>query len=766
MLRSIKIAVDKPIAAGASDVVHTGTSYQVSKIPDFTKPEFMIVNVNNDTINLLHKRFEYDMLDTQALYVRTKYHYDNNRESNWSKIMPLRGDQIGIKLSNTVINTPVVNAELTYNDNGTILITSSPYKLFAGVGAHRSTSYQVLDTDGVVYYNRDSDVDNLTSIEIPLSKLETGKSYIVKVKYTSDTNTDSNYGKYLLTLDTKDNSLFHLDMPYYFVPKRNVWFKVTVYTPRYKSIDIRILDKFDTVVASTLDQITITPNIYTGDLVIGDVYRIQARIGYNDGSKTEYVTTNTVRAEQNVLMHINPTTTYLGKYTFTQYMNTNGEAVQSSYESYSHGILLGKSDSNDVFRYRKLDGKLYELEKAFSLNNIGTLRKAFLNFMPIHNSMMLVDYSAGTDNGNVKSPEFKVFEYNVITQKFKELHSLIRLDEKYSTAISASAVPVVGDDVYYIPAESTDGSNGNYLKLKVYNAYTNIGGHVSDLPVPIKKYGNLVKIDDNTLLFFGGVIDPIAGGDTTSYLRTNNDVYTYNIRLNVWAKVNQLPTYIPDTVFNMQAYVRKDGKVVLFNNVEVGASVGDQNTYVYDIVSNTFELENSDMLDNLRYSTTISFQNGDFGRISNQTVDPQKLFTYVSNTKTEADIVDNGLVDTVIDLVINPGEEITIESPYRYRTINILGTSTADTGILHWITADSVLDFDYRDLIVTRDTALTNNLYDPLQEWGSITILDGVEFSVRNVLIIPDNTTFTIDAPFEAEEIKIGANSELIVNTN
>lgn len=764
MLRNIKITVDEPVAIGVPDVIHTGTSYQVSKIPDFTKSEFIVLNVSNDTDNRSFIRFEYDMIDTQALYVRTKYHYNGDRESNWSKIMPLRGDQVGIKLSNTVINTPRVNAVLKYNTRGSVVIDTSDFSLFAGVGVHESTTYEIVDTDGVMYYNRAKDVDNLTSLTLPLTKFDSGKSYMVKVKHHSDTNTDSNFGRCLLSIDTKENGLFDLDLPYYFVPMRRIWFKLIIYTPRYKSIDIRILDRHDTVVASSTNQTTVTPNIYTGNLTIGDTYRIQARVEYVDGTKTNYVTTDTLQAEQNLLMQMNETTTYLAKHTFTQYMNTNGECVQNSYESYSHGILLGKSNSNDIFRYRMLDGKLYELEKAFSINNVETIRKAFINIVPIHSSLLLMDYSAGTTSGNIKSPAFRVYNYNVITQKFTFLHETIRIDERYSTAVSASAVPVVGDSVYYIAAEEIGNGNNDFLTLRVYNAYNNMYDIVTPLPVSIRKYGNLIKINDDKLLFFGGVGSPIPGGDPDEYLRVNNDVYTYDISLNVWTKINELPDYIPNTIFNFQAYTRKDGKVVLFNASEVGASVGNQNTYVYDIYTNTFELEESDMDDTLRYNSSVVYQNGDIGRISNNEIDPQKLFTYLSNTRTVDEVVDNSIIDTVLDLVVNPGEEITIESPYRYNSITILGTSYEDSGILHWIQDDEVLDFMYKDLIVTRDMHLTNNLYDPLDPWDSLTILDGVDFSIRNVLWIPDDQVFTIDAPFEAEEIIIGDNSELIVN--
>lgn len=765
MLKNIKIAVDKPIVADGSNVIHTGTSYQVSKIPDFSKSNFFILNIVNDTENLLSKRFDYELSDTQALYVRTKYHYNGNRESNWSKIMPLRGDQIGIKLSSTVINTPSVEAEINRDHDGIVIIKTGDFSLFAGVGVHESTSYEVVDTDGTVIYNREKDLDNLTSIILPLDKFDTSKSYIIKAKHHTDNNADSNYGKCLFGINTGENTLFDLDLPYYFVPMRNIWFKLSIYTPNYKSIDIRIVDKYNDVVAVEKDQHTVTPSIYTGNIIIGEMYNIQARLTFLDGTRTNFITTQHLKAELNVLMHINKYTTYLGKHDFSQYINTNGESIQNTYESYSHGILLGKSNSNDIYRYRHLNSKLYEMEKALTLENVETIHKVFTNIVPIHSSRLLIDFSAGVTGDNIKSPVFRVYRYNVITQTFTFLHEVKRDDERYSTAVSASLVPTVGDSVYYIPTEEVDNNNNDMLTLKVYNATNNIFNTVDKLPVNIKKHGSLVKISDTELMFFGGVNDPIPNTGGKEYIRSNNDVYIFNTITTTWTKINTLPDFIPDTIYNIQAYTRKDGKIVLFNACEEGASVGNQNTYVYDIQNNFFDLEESDTEDTLRYNSTIVYQNGDFGRISNHVIDPQKIFTYISNTKGLVDINDNLTIDTNLDLVVPENTEITIESPYRYNSITILGTNYENSGILHWIRDDEVLDFQFRDLIVTRDMALTNNIYDPLEPWDSITILDGADFTVSNVLWVPDGIKYIIDAPFKVDEIKIGDNAELIVNT-
>ena len=130
--RILKITVAAPAIPVGSPITHVATSYQVSRIPDFSKPEFIIYQSLEDVTDLLVKKLPVELDSYNNLYVRTKYHYSGGRYDNWSNIIPLKGDQIGIKLSGTVIATPKVRYEINYDssEDGHLIISTSDMLLY------------------------------------------------------------------------------------------------------------------------------------------------------------------------------------------------------------------------------------------------------------------------------------------------------------------------------------------------------------------------------------------------------------------------------------------------------------------------------------------------------------------------------------------------------------------------------------------------------------------------------------------------------------
>jgi len=95
---------------------------------------------------------------------------------------------------------------------------------------------------------------------------------------------------------------------------------------------------------------------------------------------------------------------------------------------------------------------------------------------------------------------------------------------------------------------------------------------------------------------------------------------------------------------------------------------------------------------------------GDFIRISTNTKDPQFVYTYISNTKTENDLVSNpNPLTPVINLVVNNGEVIDVEDLQLYESVTINGT-----GVLNWQYNDAVKTFTSADYIITRDTTISS----------------------------------------------------------
>jgi len=117
-------------------------------------------------------------------------------------------------------------------------------KIYSGRGLHKSTTYLVEDTNGHVYYKRERDEENLTSIKIKTNEFPKQKALLIKVQHHTDTNANSNYGVLpifrdihktkILKVEVKDNTLYS--------NKPNC-FKVTFRKPNVTKIEYQLFKK-------------------------------------------------------------------------------------------------------------------------------------------------------------------------------------------------------------------------------------------------------------------------------------------------------------------------------------------------------------------------------------------------------------------------------------------------------------------------------------------------------------------------------------------
>jgi len=774
-VRELVVDIDSPIVEEGTDVTHTGTSWQITRFPDMTKREYFIIESLNDTENLLQYKYDIDINETESLYVRTKYHFSNGLSSRWSKIVPLRSDQIGVKLSSTVLSTPLVEFEINHVDTiyTELTLKTNDMQLYAGAGNHKSTTWNITDIDGKVIFNREKDEDNLTSITIDAKILKPNKVYAIKAKHHTDSNADSNFGKVYLTTHNGETSLFEIVPGNRMVPNRYVYCKLSVYTNKFSRVDLIIKDSKGNIVASNLDQLSRTPRIFTGDLKLYNNYSLYARITLVDGTKTQYKHVVSEIMVPNTLIDMSNNINYLGKYSFNQELLLGGLTVQSTSETYAGDIFYTKHNDNNIYRFKyNSQSKLSQMEVAATLDgDYDLFDKPYINIVPMFDGRIIVDYSADLKDGKVRRSTFKQFEYNNITKVLQEINVLHRDNELYGTATTTSAVPVHKNFLYYIPNKEIDNDGNSIpLRMKILDAESFVMDEIIDLPYSVTRHATLVRVDNSKLLLVGGSNEEVVdtSGEVwrehvTDWKRYTNDIYVFDIPTKTWSKVGELPADTPEDLYAFQGYLRRDRKIVLFNSVDSGSTVGNQDVYIIDTVDYSVTKDSIDEADNLIYRNSIVLNNGDILRISSRVLDPQKVYRYVSDTLSDEQLIDNDVIDVITDLIVKPGQEITIESPYRYTSITIEGTSYEDSGVLKWIDGDRVREFRYRDKIVTRPEDFTNNLYDPTITWDTLTILEDAYFNIHNVIIVPDNVRFEIHSPFSVEEIMLGDGAELVV---
>ena len=199
------------------DAKHNATSWQVSNNGRFTDDD-IIVNVEKDKDNLYEYLFDLPITNETIYYVRTKLHFDDDTETNWSKAVVVSKGIDGFSVNNTIIVTPKLELDVSPNEVplGGFHVTADNFMLYTGIGKHKSTDWVIEDIFGKKVWSREDDTYNLTKIRIPSNVLNYNSTYVLKVRYKSDTNAYSNWGKIILTTipePKKDNNVLCSEDP-------------------------------------------------------------------------------------------------------------------------------------------------------------------------------------------------------------------------------------------------------------------------------------------------------------------------------------------------------------------------------------------------------------------------------------------------------------------------------------------------------------------------------------------------------------------------
>jgi hypothetical protein len=184
-----------PLDTG-NDYKHTATSWQVASDPEFNN---LLVNDVKDETNLTEKMIDLPLHKDDLYYVRMKLHFDDGSSTSWSKPIIVTKDMDGFSVNNTIVGTPEIISEYDPHNFplGGFNLKTSDFVLFTGTGNHRFTDWRIEDINGNLIWER-RNTTNLTEIRMPSRILETGKTYIIKARYRTDTNAFSNWSKLIV----------------------------------------------------------------------------------------------------------------------------------------------------------------------------------------------------------------------------------------------------------------------------------------------------------------------------------------------------------------------------------------------------------------------------------------------------------------------------------------------------------------------------------------------------------------------------------------
>lgn len=474
------IGIDAPYIPSNVDKKHVGTQVQISRSTDFDNPSYMVVDKKIYLPdNILNLTVEFQGSLDEVLYTRYRCLFDSKSqptanpdfytEEQWSRISSVRGDQEGVRLDNVIITTPRVTVT---KDSSSILdrkikISVDGFKVLMGSGNHKYTTWEVVDTDGEVVFQRIKDEDNVNSIRIPEEIFKQGNLYMVKAKFVTDTNAESNYGVKPYVSNLVENGKFDLEPVLPFTQGQSLYFKLKLYTPNVTKLEVIIKeDRNDAEIEiyrksdfQPTYSICIDKNDIESKTAPGVSYKVYANItatisGRLYQSSTKYITRFTMGKTE--IYPINTYSAYPGRYSLLNDVLSSASVVKTM--EFKNGTFLLADNSQTGFSlYGKYGDTLRESNVKIELPTgklVNSTEFPYINILPLYDDNVLINYTI-FNTMSYKSSVWAIYRPDLANYTFKLLDYKIFDDEKYSTSINSSAVVAKDGWVYYIPANYT-----------------------------------------------------------------------------------------------------------------------------------------------------------------------------------------------------------------------------------------------------------------------------------------------------------------------
>ncbi len=720
-LRRLRITVDEPVRL-PDGIIHTGTTYWVSRTIDFSNA---LIHIENDEVNLRESYFDVELDDTEPLYIKTQYVYNGGlladpvgSLSNESRISSLRGDQLGLQISDAIVNTPKLDLRKDYSNDveGELILEGNEFKMYTSVGNHSKSSWFIKDLHGKTLFSRTDDTENLTSIRLP-SNITKNTNFIAEVIYYSDTNAISNPGKFYNLKENKKSTLFSVDKMDRLIIGRPLYFKINLKTVKFESYDIVVKNMHGIVVKEFNDLTNLSPKIETSDLNLSEVYTFEFRLDIGN-ELTDTIVISDIASDK--MINYDPNKSYLNQYDYKQLLMSNGKVSQFTYQLYNGTILLTENMDNNIIFYKYVDNKLFKIGDVIDLN-VEAIDIPSLYIQELYNGDVLINFKDNDNNVYVN-----IYDFNPVNNKFTIKHSII-LDTVENIVNQGSITTTWDNKVHYVTYD-----NDRVPSINSFDPYTGDSTSII-IPVTAKTNISIVRSLDDNIVILGGTNTFDTKGNTVYGVRDNSKVLIFNTSSDTFSEIGtDLLDALDVDMHTFHSVLQHDGKIMLFNNLNNGnyGAVDNQSTAIIDLKTSTIEVLENDHADDLLYLTTIVLNNGDVLRMSSNPKDPQKIYGYTSSTLIGGEIDDNdNVVRPAVELIINTDEAISEEYLKQYDVVRVDGN-----GILKLVKDDSTLEFDSTHLILTRDTVMSRLEFDA-GNWSNVVLIDAV-------LVVKDEDEF------------------------
>lgn len=717
-MKLLEIPIPDSIKPGNYGELYS-TSVEVAIYPDFSIANYIIGKSTDNTNNkqIITIAIDDAKLVNKVIFYRIKFHFPDTT-TDWTLPQEFVLEDMNLPSASSLIERPMVHDELVYTNlpvsgvTGVLKFTSSEFKDFSKSSVHYETRWLLKDdSDGVIKEKVARSIEEgFYEFEIDVASLSDKELYRLEVVYVGDNTVVSPVANYTVETYVKDG---YIQANFFEAPKAGklLYADLDPQTTEFKSANLHLLDQNNDLVVENLNQETVTPKIMIpNSATVGGTYKLMASLNLLDDTTTDQELVKLSVITANTLIEINPEATYLDKYSYMGEIIDYGLIEARSVQLDDGLILYPNAKDKTIDLYEIVNEKLVRVKTVYILpeyENIGNISFAVYKMF---NGKILMNYAANNKDVDGHHSVYSIFDYNPLTKELlmndRFVHGTYTNSATVgSTANTGSMCIVPGDDMYLIPPRLID--TGAEVPLRLFK-FSNGGFSVSDLgalPFTALRNVSMAPTSDPTkFIVFNGSINKFIVDGKIVWRRENDKVYEYDSTLGTFRDLEIDMSVIPDEMHTVQAFLRKDGKIICFNCSKTGTETDKQNTFLIDLENKSVTMMNNDLPDNLIYRSTIALNNGEFVRISSSTEFTHRAYRYVGDSLET--VVEPIVGDASIDLVVPANTVMATDNLSRYRTITIEGTSMEDTGTL--LSTDPLWpgEFYYDTLLVVSDVEL------------------------------------------------------------
>lgn len=486
----ISVSLKKWVPIGNID--HVKTDWTLATDEGFLN---IIENKTTEGLDLNLYQSNYNVPAGFKYYLRAKRHFNNGTNTNWLDAIEITTNQneySRMMLKETIeIEQPIlyVNIEEYRDDNLSFKVRSSEYR--ANNNEHLYTHWVVTDYEDNLLFSSLNDSENLLSIDIPKNiNIEDRNNLKIMCVHVSTEGIESKPGVYLLNLESYN---FEITTDLSNVsPLLDLEIKIAA----IDNSRPMLIDKIEIVNVVTKEVIlnpTLIGNKITlpwyilkiGTVLDVCIYGRDIRAAYNTYIKR-------LNVSKYMKDNYNPDVVY--KSVYSEYRKDEDLIIPSFVTSefiVNDNLLVPRKNSDKVHLITSVGNVLKDTGKVakgmtlLNTNNIYTYLKRFNGYM------VLVDTFE-----TYGKPIFMVYRYNVHSDDFTLIHSVIRQDEFIPLGKTNSILQITPEKFMYIPV----GSN----KLMTYDVVENKLTELGVIPLENFNNGFIIRINADKYMISGG----------------------------------------------------------------------------------------------------------------------------------------------------------------------------------------------------------------------------------------------------------------------